>query len=134
MCASLAAGHALAQGEADDPEFRVEYGRALYLSYCATCHGTDGHGAGPAAAALKTKPADLTLLRRKYGRPLPREQLATFIDGRTTLASHGSREMPIWGERLYEDEPPSDDLEQRKVGSIVLLLDYIVSIQRDDAP
>ena len=37
-------------------------GRDLFESYCATCHGRDGKGAGPVAGALKTPPADLTAL------------------------------------------------------------------------
>jgi mono/diheme cytochrome c family protein len=128
----LLSGHALAQGELDDPEFRAELGRTIFLSYCASCHGKDGRGGGPSSKALKKPPADLTRLAARYGRPLPREQLAAFIDGRKDLASHGTREMPIWGERLYETEPPSDKLEHRKVGSIVLLIDYLDSIQRPD--
>jgi mono/diheme cytochrome c family protein len=125
------AGNALGQGEIDDPEFRAELGRALYLSYCASCHGEDARGKGPSAEALKKPPADLTLLSRKYGRPMPREKLVSFIDGRASLPSHGSREMPVWGERLYENEPPSDNLEHRKAGSILLLIDYLESIQLD---
>src|SRR5262245_25220039 len=37
-----------------------EAGRALYNSRCWTCHGSTGRGNGPAAAALKPKPADFT--------------------------------------------------------------------------
>jgi putative copper export protein/mono/diheme cytochrome c family protein len=36
-------------------------GQALYDSNCAACHGADGAGGGTAAAALRIKPADLTL-------------------------------------------------------------------------
>ncbi len=36
------------------------YGPDLYRLYCATCHGRDGKGNGPAAAALKVPPPDLT--------------------------------------------------------------------------
>jgi putative copper export protein/mono/diheme cytochrome c family protein len=36
-------------------------GEGLYGPYCASCHGPDGQGNGPAAAALRVKPADLTL-------------------------------------------------------------------------
>jgi len=31
-----------------------------YLIYCSKCHGPDGHGDGPNAATLKTKPRDFT--------------------------------------------------------------------------
>jgi mono/diheme cytochrome c family protein/peroxiredoxin len=33
-------------------------GKLLFAVHCATCHGPDGHGDGPAAAALKTPPPD----------------------------------------------------------------------------
>ncbi|MGE5186239.1 MAG: c-type cytochrome [Acidobacteriota bacterium] len=34
--------------------------RALFDSLCATCHGADGRGDGPAAANLNPKPRDYT--------------------------------------------------------------------------
>src|SRR5208282_5298968 len=37
-------------------------GRALYLRYCASCHGIIPDGHGPVASALKTPPADLRIL------------------------------------------------------------------------
>lgn len=36
-------------------------GRDLYGPNCASCHGAGGRGNGPAAAALRIKPADLTM-------------------------------------------------------------------------
>lgn len=35
-------------------------GARLYPEHCASCHGTEGHGDGPAAAGLRIPPADLT--------------------------------------------------------------------------
>jgi mono/diheme cytochrome c family protein len=32
--------------------------REVFAQRCATCHGADGHGNGPAAANLKPKPVD----------------------------------------------------------------------------
>ena len=32
--------------------------RAIFTDRCATCHGADGHGNGPAAANLKPQPID----------------------------------------------------------------------------
>jgi mono/diheme cytochrome c family protein len=40
-------------------------GKEMFTTYCAVCHGTSGKGDGPAAAALKKRPADLTQLARK---------------------------------------------------------------------
>jgi len=38
----------------------IERGQEIYSRNCASCHGADGTGRGPAAAALAHKPADLT--------------------------------------------------------------------------
>lgn len=38
----------------------VEQGSTLFALHCATCHGGDGRGEGPAAIALNPKPRDLT--------------------------------------------------------------------------
>lgn len=38
----------------------IKNGKALYATYCTPCHGKNGSGNGPAAAALNPKPADHT--------------------------------------------------------------------------
>ena len=47
----------------------VKAGRALYVRYCATCHGDTGRGNGSSAASFATKPADLTDGRLMNGLP-----------------------------------------------------------------
>ena len=59
-------------------------------------------GDGPVAKTLVTPPANLRKLGDKYGMPLPAHKIAEFIDGRDTPRAHGSHEMPVWGEKLYE--------------------------------
>ncbi len=39
----------------------VTAGQALYDERCSSCHGPEGKGDGPAAAALDPKPADLAV-------------------------------------------------------------------------
>src|SRR5450631_1611982 len=73
-------------------------GKEMFNSYCAVCHGVSGTGDGPAATALKKKPADLTQLAAKYGGKFPDNRIAQYISGDETVAAHGTREMPIWGE------------------------------------
>ena len=73
------------------------WGKKLFVRHCSACHGSDGRGAGPAAAALKTAPPDLTQLRRTHEGKFPFLRVVEFIDGERPVPAHGSREMPIWG-------------------------------------
>jgi hypothetical protein len=81
------------------------------------------------APFLFTPPPDLTQLSARYGSPLPRAALAEFIDGRRDVRAHGMREMPVWGERLYEDLPPDVGLEAAKASTIYLILEFLESVQ-----
>ena len=80
----------------------VAEGHRYFIQYCASCHGQDGLGDGPVAKSLSRQPANLRKLGDQYGMPLPAHQIAELIDGRDTIRAHGTREMPVWGERLYE--------------------------------
>jgi mono/diheme cytochrome c family protein len=75
----------------------VTKGSALYTAYCATCHGKDGKGGGPAAAALKAAPADLTQLAAKNGGKFPVGAVRLALTGGSSTPAHGSTEMPVWG-------------------------------------
>ena len=81
----------------------VDLGAFEYKSSCATCHGLSGKGDGPMAARLKARPTDLTRLTRDNGGVFPTQHIYEVIDGRKEIASHGSREMPVWGSH-YLDE------------------------------
>ena len=72
-------------------------GSEMYKTWCASCHGTDGKGNGPAAADLKTHPSDLTLLAKKNAGKFPIERVRSYIEGAAIAPAHGSREMPVWG-------------------------------------
>lgn len=68
--------------------------------YCASCHGRLGKGDGPTAAALRTRPADLTTLARRSGGTFPRDRVMEFVEGSSRALAHGSPEMPVWGPTL----------------------------------
>ncbi len=42
----------------------TEAAKDNFAMFCAMCHGESGHGDGPVAAALKTKPRDLADCKR----------------------------------------------------------------------
>lgn len=68
-----------------------------YTAYCAVCHGPNAKGNGPAAAALKKVPADLTTIAKRNGGKFSDADVESVIMGAQVMASHGSRDMPIWG-------------------------------------
>jgi mono/diheme cytochrome c family protein len=108
--------------QADD----VKQGHALYLRYCASCHGLTGEGDGPMARALTTPPSNLRMLSDRYGNPLPEDQIARFIDGRADVKAHGPRDMPVWGERFYREAQGSEREVKHRIRALVA---YLQSIQ-----
>ncbi len=93
---------ALAQGkpkieQAPMANIKASDGAGMFLSYCATCHGKLGRGDGPAAAALKTAPADLTHISARNKGSFPEVRVKRFIEGADEVAAHGTREMPMGG-------------------------------------
>jgi mono/diheme cytochrome c family protein len=79
------------------PTQSSESGAGLFRTYCASCHGTDGRGAGPMATQLRQPPPSLTSFALRNGGLFPSERVRRIIDGRDTPA-HGSFEMPVWGD------------------------------------
>ena len=126
----LAAGSTRAE-QPFDPVL-AELGAEAFPRYCASCHGVQAKGDGPAAPALIKRPADLTRIAARRGGKFPDGEIARFIDGRFALASHGSREMPIWGERFGDSVPDSGVAEEISRGRIAVLVEYLKSIQRKD--
>jgi mono/diheme cytochrome c family protein len=72
-------------------------GKQMFTSYCASCHGVNAKGDGPMAAALKTQPANLTLLSKKNGGAFPTNHVVAVIRFGSPVQSHGSVDMPVWG-------------------------------------
>jgi len=107
----------------------VTEGRALYLRNCAACHGVNADGNGPAAPALATKPSDLRVLSARYGNPLPTDQIARFIDGRADVIAHGPRNMPVWGDKVWE-YPEGEGNQSQVTPRVAALIAYLQSIQK----
>jgi len=110
-------------------------GRFEFNWSCATCHGVDGKGKGPLSSELKQPPADLTVLAKKNNGVFPLADVYEVIDGRTVIAAHGTREMPIWGAYSRELYPsnklidPSYDPEAVVRKRILAIVDYLLRIQ-----
>src|SRR5208337_4610970 len=100
-------------------------GKEMYVAYCASCHGADGKGNGPAAAALKTPPTDLTQLAAKNGGTFPDAKIMQIIKGDSMTAAHGNKEMPVWGPVFLQMGHDTAQVQLR----ISNLTKYLASIQ-----
>jgi mono/diheme cytochrome c family protein len=102
----------------------IDVGKTEYQSSCAACHGIDAKGNGPVSKELKTPPTDLTVLSKNNNGVFPYDMVYQVIDGRnSTIKSHGTREMPIWGFRFG---PPQ---AFRFKNRILAVIEYLKRIQ-----
>jgi mono/diheme cytochrome c family protein len=106
----------------------LEAGRKRFMQDCAACHGANGLGDGPAAAALQTKPSDLTGLARRNDGQFPEDYVRKVVDGRDfQQLAHGSVEMPVWGSHYQRSLLALS--EARIKDRIDALVVYLESIQ-----
>ena len=105
-------------------------GEIEYRNYCAACHGSDGKGQGPMGRLLTVRPADLTLLSKKNSGTFPFWQTYRVIDGREEVRGHGTREMPLWGDR-FRSQAGGNDAGSRAqaAGRLLALVFYLQHIQ-----
>jgi mono/diheme cytochrome c family protein len=112
---------ALVASAAHKPPKGGAEGRVLYGRYCASCHGLAADGHGPVASVLTRPPTDLRRLGERKGQPLDAARIARFVDGREEVAAHGTREMPVWGDRFHAPEGGSDPRIRAIVGYLETL-------------
>jgi mono/diheme cytochrome c family protein len=105
-------------------------GKQMYNAYCATCHGMDGKGNGPAAAALKQQPTDLTTLTQENGGKFPDAHIYAVLTFGTGTTAHGSKEMPVWGpalRSLSQGTGTAGMIEQQRISN---LTHYLRTLQQ----
>ena len=126
LISGYARAQAVSQSEAQFQQLiRSTEGPDLFRAYCASCHGSDAKGHGPAAGALKSKVPNLTVLASNNAGQFPSDRVRSVIMGADTVASHGSREMPVWGPIFHQIE---SDVDRGNVRS-QNLVKYLESIQ-----
>lgn len=101
-------------------------GKEMFNSYCSVCHGTAAKGDGPAASVMKTAPTDLTALAKKSGGKYPSAHVASVIRGQSTLPSHGSQDMPVWGPLFSSISQGHEAQVQQRTATLVA---YIETLQ-----
>ncbi len=105
-------------------------GKQTYMQYCASCHGADARGDGPAAFALKAPPPDLTTLAIRHGGKFPYEYVSDVLRFGTRIVAHGSSDMPIWGP-IFGSMDNFDEVAVRK--RIKDLSNYLASLQQKES-
>ena len=105
-------------------------GKALFNNQCASCHGSAEVAADPAILdTLQLIPPDLKRIMKRRGvTDFPISEIAQIIDGRITVAKHGPREMPVWGQ-VYEEEGLNETDIKGKKGELIA---YLMNIQTTD--
>jgi mono/diheme cytochrome c family protein len=124
-----------ASGTAAPPgKAKVDPGKLEYEVSCALCHGMTGKGDGPYKLAIPKAPTDLTQLAKQNAGTFPFNRVYETIDGRKDVGAHGTRDMPIWGQRYqqaaaeyYIDVPYDPDVYVR--GRILALTEYVNRLQ-----
>lgn len=101
-------------------------GEAVYARYCASCHGPAGEGDGPASAAFKSRPPDLSRLAARNDGIYPAERVREAVLGSgRALTAHGSADRPVWGPAFRAAD--TDSLARDRVASLVA---HIERLQR----
>ena len=107
----------------------AEQGKRLYAAYCADCHGPLARGDGPRAAALAIRPADLTTIARRSGNVFRADDVAAYVDGRTSVEAHGPSEMPVWGREMDDRNEALDQELKLSPVWIAQIVAYLATIQ-----
>lgn len=93
-----------------DAQVRVPIeGPRIFQYRCASCHGSDGRGHGPASITLKHAAPNLTLISQRNGGKFPYQQVKEIIEGtQQSPLARGYRQMPIYGPIFHEVEADQD--------------------------
>ena len=97
----------------------------MFKEYCASCHGVDGRGDGPAVTFLKTPPPDLRMMAQHNTGKYPAAQVKSILTFGPGSHAHGTLDMPTWG-RLFRSTDHDEGVANLRVHN---LMKFIESIQ-----
>jgi mono/diheme cytochrome c family protein len=129
---AVAGGSILFAQPGSPPLAGAALGAQLFKIHCATCHGEHALGNGPLADELRTPPPDLTTFTARNGGVFPSERVYRIIDGRG-VASHGDREMPVWGDAFKTSRDGfTDATVKARIDAVVKYLEAIQQRAAED--
>ena len=91
----------LATASDSNNELQDVVGKKEFVTYCASCHGSDGKGNGPMVNFLKRKPADLTQLSKANNGAFPFDRIYGVFDGTYILLNGRCRKLPAQLKRCH---------------------------------
>lgn len=100
-------------------------GAEMYKAYCASCHGADGKGQGPASKALKVPATDLTKIAQRNKGVFNKDRIAMSLGVMPESGAHGTTDMPVWGD-VFRGSRKDQPEVQLRIGNLV---DYLAGIQ-----
>ena len=115
----------------------MSLGEFEYNNSCVACHGASGKGDGPVSDFLSGAVVpDLTVLQKSNGGVFPVQAVYDMIEGTEMASAHGTRDMPIWGNRFRQradDDPdfPITDSEGYAATRVLALIEFLSGIQED---
>ncbi|WP_050930425.1 c-type cytochrome [Aestuariivita boseongensis] len=106
-------------------------GAKLFARNCAACHGAQGRGDGPEAAALPRAPADLTQIAARNDGVFPAADVIAVIHGYRGQNLHAL--MPEFGSLLESPDvlwtDPATGERIPTPSALVALTDYVNDLQ-----
>jgi len=100
-------------------------GPEMYKAYCASCHGKEGKGNGPAAASLKQPPADLSTLAKRHDGKFPEDYVRGVLRFGVKAPAHGSSDMPTWGPLLSAVSGADKAQVELRINNLIDYLKYL---------
>ena len=103
-----------------------DLGARLFFNHCAACHGDAAEGGGPVAAAMRVTVPNLRTLATRNDGAFPAEAVRAYIDGRESVAAHGDRQMPVWGDVFRgPEQATSQRTVRRRIDALVQFIETL---------
>jgi hypothetical protein len=117
--------------QAEELNSAIIKGQREFIDACSLCHGESAKGDGIFSSMLTISTPDLTKLSKYNNGIFPYKNVYLIIDGTDQIKPHGSRRMPIWGNRFkiitwYTiNQDYADTLVRGKIFELALYLESI---------
>ena len=99
-------------------------GGVMFDTYCASCHGLDAKGDGPAASAFKGRVPDLTVLSKNNNGDFPAQRVLATLRSDSPSPGHGNAQMPVWG-RLFRESGQAESEVQLRLYNLTHFLEIL---------